>query len=187
MLPKNLLRKLITISDLRTQVAAYLYGVTPPDAPSVFEVRCAVLVPQLGTHTGVTLPTALPDHEALKGLTPLGWAHTQPNELPQLSPVDVTMHAKTVDASGGAWDPATAGERGGEGWMGMCVCRKFHCLDLLRCVCFAECEECPASLIPCSLPHYYLLPSRSDCYRELHARLGVPGGLQGHPRGHGVS
>ena len=141
MLPKNLLRKLITISDLRTQVAAYLYGVTPPDAPSVFEVRCAVLVPQLGTHTGVTLPTALPDHEALKGLTPLGWAHTQPNELPQLSPVDVTMHAKTVDASGGAWDPATAGERGGEGWMGMCVCRKFHCLDLLRCVCFAECES----------------------------------------------
>ena len=112
-LPKNLLRKLITIADLRTQIAVYLYGVAPPDAPSVFEVRAAVLVPQLGTHTGVTLPAALPDHEALKGMVPLGWAHTQPNELPQLSPVDVTMHARTVEASNGAWNPDTAGERRG--------------------------------------------------------------------------
>ena len=34
-----MLRKLITIADLRTQIAVYLYGVAPPDAPSVFEVR----------------------------------------------------------------------------------------------------------------------------------------------------
>merc|ERR1719387_739810 len=30
-LPKNVLKKFITIADLRTQISAYLYGVSPPD------------------------------------------------------------------------------------------------------------------------------------------------------------
>jgi hypothetical protein len=34
-LPKNLLKKLITIADLRTQIAGYMYGRSPPDNPSV--------------------------------------------------------------------------------------------------------------------------------------------------------
>lgn len=33
--PKNILSKFITISDLRTQVAGYLYGVSPPDNAQV--------------------------------------------------------------------------------------------------------------------------------------------------------
>ena len=56
------------------------------------EIRGAVLVPQWGTHQAVNLPSALPEHEYLKGMEPLGWMHTQPNELPQLSPTDVTAH-----------------------------------------------------------------------------------------------
>lgn len=32
-LPKNLLKKLITIADLRTQIAGYMYGRSPPDNP----------------------------------------------------------------------------------------------------------------------------------------------------------
>merc|ERR1712153_240128 len=95
-LPKNILKKFITIADLRTQIAGYLYGVTPPDNDQVKEVRCIVLVPQLGTHQTVTLPHQMPEHEYLEELEPLGWIHTQPNELPQLSPYDVTMHAKTM-------------------------------------------------------------------------------------------
>ena len=55
-----------------------------------------VLVPQWGTHQTVHLPTALPGHEYLKEMEPLGWIHTQPNELPQLAPQDVTMHAKIM-------------------------------------------------------------------------------------------
>ena len=39
----------------------------------------------------------------LQGLEPLGWIHTQPNELPQLSPLDVTMHARTM-AENPSWD-----------------------------------------------------------------------------------
>lgn len=37
-LPKNVLKKFITIADLRTQIAGFLYGITPPDSPMVKEV-----------------------------------------------------------------------------------------------------------------------------------------------------
>ena len=36
-LPKNVLKKFIIISDLRAQIAGYLYGVSPPDNPQVVE------------------------------------------------------------------------------------------------------------------------------------------------------
>jgi pre-mRNA-processing factor 8 len=42
-MPKNILKRFITISDLRTQIAGYMYGVTPPDAPQVKEIRAIVL------------------------------------------------------------------------------------------------------------------------------------------------
>jgi len=102
-LPKNALKKLVCIADLRTQVAAYMYGVSPPDNPQVKEIRGLVLVPQWGTHQQVHLPSALPDHEYLKGMEPLGWIHTQPNELPQLAPTDVTTHARVM-ADNKSWD-----------------------------------------------------------------------------------
>ena len=44
------------------------------------------MVPQWGTHQTVHLPNQLPQHAYLKEMEPLGWIHTQPNELPQLSP-----------------------------------------------------------------------------------------------------
>ena len=34
--PKNLLKKFVTISDLRTQVSGFLYGVSPPENPQVY-------------------------------------------------------------------------------------------------------------------------------------------------------
>ncbi|KAI5634602.1 PRP8 domain IV core domain-containing protein [Phthorimaea operculella] len=102
-LPKNLLKKFVTISDLRAQIACYLYGTSPPDNPMVREVHCAVLPPQWGTHQQVHLPKQLPKHPALQHLQPLGWMHTQPNELPQLSPQDITTHAKIM-AENQTWD-----------------------------------------------------------------------------------
>jgi len=110
-LPKNLLRKFITCADLRTQVGGYLYGVTPSDAPLVREVRAIVLVPQVGSHSGVTFPRQAPSHPAIVGLEPLGWVHTQPAELPHLSPSDALAHVKLLDGPGGGaggWDPALA-------------------------------------------------------------------------------
>ena len=38
-LPKNILRAFITASDLRTQIAAFLYGVSPPDNKQVKEIK----------------------------------------------------------------------------------------------------------------------------------------------------
>lgn len=103
-IPKNILSKFITISDLRTQIAGYMYGVSPPDNPQVKEVRCIVLVPQVGNHQHCVLPRNLPEHECLEDLEPLGWLHTQPNESPQLSPQDVLTHTKIMDNSSQTWD-----------------------------------------------------------------------------------
>jgi pre-mRNA-processing factor 8 len=84
-LPKNLLRKFITISDLRTQIAAYMFGVSPPDHPLIKEIRCIVLVPQVGSHQNVTLSNQPPVADSIKHLEPLGWIHTQPTGNPSFS------------------------------------------------------------------------------------------------------
>jgi len=102
-LPKNILKKFVMISDLRTQISGYLYGVSPADNPQVKEIRCIVLPPQWGTHQTVHLPNNLPSHEYLTELEPLGWIHTQPNELPQLSPQDICTHAHVM-AEHSTWD-----------------------------------------------------------------------------------
>lgn len=67
------------------------------------EIRCIVMPPQWGTHQTVHLPNQLPQHQYLKEVEPLGWIHTQPNELPQLSPQDITTHAKIM-AENSSWD-----------------------------------------------------------------------------------
>ncbi|KAM5578739.1 pre-mRNA-processing-splicing factor 8A [Rosa sericea] len=102
-MPKNILKKFICVADLRTQISGYLYGVSPPDNPQVKEIRCIAMPPQWGTHQQVNLPTALPEHDFLNDLEPLGWMHTQPNELPQLSPQDLTSHAKILESTK-QWD-----------------------------------------------------------------------------------
>merc|ERR1711871_1507027 len=106
-LPKNILSKFICISDLRTQIAGYLYGVSPPDNDQVKEIRCIVLPPQIGTHQGVTLPSQLPAHDYLEDLEPLGWLHTQPNELPQPAPQDVIAHSRIL-GDNKEWDSEKA-------------------------------------------------------------------------------
>ncbi|KAJ8774470.1 hypothetical protein K2173_016916 [Erythroxylum novogranatense] len=102
-MPKNILKKFICIADLRTQIAGYLYGISPPDNPQVKEIRGIAMPPQWGTHQQVHLPSALPEHDFLSELEPLGWMHTQPNELPQLSPQDLTAHARILE-NNKQWD-----------------------------------------------------------------------------------
>ena len=75
-LPKNILKRFICISDLRIQVSGYMYGISPPDNPFVKEIRAIVMVPQIGTYQYVTLPNQMPEHTYLKDLEPLGWIHT---------------------------------------------------------------------------------------------------------------
>ena len=51
----------------------------------VKEIRAVVMPPQWGNHQQVHLPSALPEHDYLRDLEPLGWLHTQPNELTQMA------------------------------------------------------------------------------------------------------
>ncbi|KAI0395328.1 pre-mRNA processing splicing factor 8 [Xylariaceae sp. FL0594] len=98
-MPNNILKKFITVADLRVQVAGYLYGVSAPDNDQVKEIRCIVMVPQIGGLRYVQLPQQLPQHEYLGDLEPLGVIHTMAgNELPYMSAADVTDHARLLDA-----------------------------------------------------------------------------------------
>ena len=55
-MPKNILKRFVCVSDLRTQVSGLLYGRSDPDGnnPDVKEIVCCVMVPQTGTHQSVT-------------------------------------------------------------------------------------------------------------------------------------
>ncbi|KAK7402627.1 pre-mRNA-splicing factor 8 [Neonectria punicea] len=98
-MPNNILKRFITIADLRVQVAGYLYGSSAPDNDQVKEIKCIVMVPQIGGLRNVQLQQQLPQSEFLEGIEPLGVIHTMSgNELPYMSAMDVTEHSKLLDA-----------------------------------------------------------------------------------------
>jgi len=97
-LPNNVLRKFVAASDLRTQIAGFLYGTSPEGSSTIKDVQYIAMPPQTGTHQNVSLPESLPKPDPLtEGLELLGWIHTQPSEQPFLSPFDVVTHTKLVD------------------------------------------------------------------------------------------
>ncbi|KAH0556694.1 Pre-mRNA-processing-splicing factor 8, partial [Trichoglossum hirsutum] len=109
-MPKNILKRFITIADLRAQVAGYLYGSSPPDNDQVKEIRCIVMVPQVGNTRDIQLPQQLPQHEYLSkdsGLESLGIIHTiSGNEPPYMTAMDVTQHSRLMNAHK-EWDKKT--------------------------------------------------------------------------------
>ena len=106
-MPKNILKRFITISDLRVQVAGYLYGSSPPDNDQVKEIRTIVMIPQVGNTRDVQLPHQLPQHPNLASLEPLGIIHTVAgNEPPYMTASDVTHHARLM-AAHPSWDRKT--------------------------------------------------------------------------------
>lgn len=106
-MPKNVLKRFITIADLRVQVAGYLYGSSPPDNDQIKEVRTMVMIPQVGNTRDVQLPHQLPEHEYLSSMEPLGIIHTvSGNEPPYMTAMDVTQHARLMNAHP-SWDKKT--------------------------------------------------------------------------------
>ena len=106
-MPKNILKRFITIADLRVEVAGYLYGSSPQDNENVKEIRCIVMIPQVGNTRDVQLPQRLPEHEYLDALEPLGVIHTVSGNEPSFLPaVDVTQHAGLM-ARHDSWDKKT--------------------------------------------------------------------------------
>lgn len=98
-MPNNIIKRFITIADLRVQIAGYLYGSSPADNDQVKEIKCIVMIPQIGGLRNVQLPQQLPQSEFLEGMEPLGVIHTiSGNERPYMTPADVTEHARLLDA-----------------------------------------------------------------------------------------
>ena len=106
-MPKNVLKRFITIVDLRVQVAGYLYGSSPPDNDQVKEIRTIVMIPQVGNIRDIQLPHQLPQHDYLKNMEPLGIIHTMAGNEPQhMTAMDVTQHARLMNAHS-SWDKKT--------------------------------------------------------------------------------
>ncbi|KAF1825263.1 pre-mRNA-processing-splicing factor 8 [Dissoconium aciculare CBS 342.82] len=106
-MPKNILKRFIAIADLRVQVAGYLYGSSPPDNKQVKEIKCIVMIPQIGSSRDIQLPRNLPENDLLKGLEPLGLVHTSAgNEVTYMTAQDVTQHANLM-AAHSSWDNKT--------------------------------------------------------------------------------
>ncbi|RMZ73013.1 pre-mrna-processing-splicing factor 8 [Pyrenophora seminiperda CCB06] len=106
-MPKNVLKRFITIADLRVQVAGYLYGKSPPDNDQVKEISTIVMIPQVGNTRDVQLPKELPRHVYLDNLEPLGIIHTvSGNEPPYMQASDVTQHARLMNRHA-SWDKKT--------------------------------------------------------------------------------
>ncbi|CUM64486.1 uncharacterized protein PRCAT00002091001 [Priceomyces carsonii] len=90
-MPKNILKKLIQISDTKVQVGGFIYGKSPEGTTEVKEIQHLALVPQLGSIHTVQFPNQLPDKDGvLEGLELLGWIHTQSQDNNYLSAVDVS-------------------------------------------------------------------------------------------------
>ena len=102
-LPKNLIKKRLTLIDVRVQVACLLYGAPPANHhnnnnmnnihSNIREVRVIVIPAQLGSFDTVVLPDDLPEHDLLKGLIPLGWIRTQPEPIDYVPLVDLQQTA----------------------------------------------------------------------------------------------
>ncbi|THX98446.1 pre-mRNA-processing-splicing factor 8 [Aureobasidium pullulans] len=106
-MPKNILKRFITIADLRVQVAGYLYGSSPPDNKQIKEVKAIVMVPQVGNTRDIQLPRNLPENDYLNSLEPLGWIHTSAgNETSYMTAQDVTQHARLMNQHD-TWDKKT--------------------------------------------------------------------------------
>lgn len=106
-MPKNVLKRFITIADLRVQVAGFLYGSSPPDNDQVKEIRTIVMVPQVGNTRDIQLPHQLPQHFSLSKMEPLGWIHTVAgNETSYMTSQDVTAHSRLMSAHA-SWDKKT--------------------------------------------------------------------------------
>ncbi|KAI9786008.1 MAG: pre-mRNA-splicing factor 8 [Peltula sp. TS41687] len=106
-MPKNLLKRFITIADLRVQVAGYLYGSSPPDNDQVKEIKCVVMIPQVGNTRDIQLPHQLPQHDYLNQMEPLGIIHTVSGSEPSyMTAMDVTQHSRLM-AAHPSWDKKT--------------------------------------------------------------------------------
>lgn len=106
-MPKNLLKKFVQISDVRTQIGGFIYGSSPDDNSEIKEIKAIALVPQLGNSHSIQFPSKLPSHkdcDVLQNLELLGWVHSQSHDLNMISPVDVTTMSTFYKNNEAVWN-----------------------------------------------------------------------------------
>lgn len=95
-LAKNIMKTFVCSADLRTPVAAFLYGQVPPDNSRVVEVKSLVVVPQRASQRTVELINELPTHPLLSDQKLVGVMLTQSQETHTLAPTDAILYAKLM-------------------------------------------------------------------------------------------
>ncbi|SCZ95974.1 BZ3500_MvSof-1268-A1-R1_Chr8-1g09920 [Microbotryum saponariae] len=95
-LAKNIMKSFVCAADLRTPVAAYLYGIVAPDNTRVVEVKAVVIVPQRASQRSVELAADLPSHPLLADMKIVGIISTQAQETQSLTPSDACLYAKLM-------------------------------------------------------------------------------------------
>ncbi|WAQ81207.1 hypothetical protein PtA15_1A547 [Puccinia triticina] len=95
-LAKNIMKSFVCAADLRTPIAAILYGQAAPDNNRVIEVRAVAVIPQRASQRSIELPNALPKHPLLDDMKIVGVIHTQAQESQTLSPNDAILFSKLM-------------------------------------------------------------------------------------------
>ncbi|KAK6589199.1 JAB PAD domain [Cryptosporidium xiaoi] len=101
-LPKNLLKIFIEISDLRTQIGALMFGKRLKDDSQIklnanlenqkiilVEVRCIAIMPQFGNNVSINMPNILPIHSTISELEFIGLIRTSVQEDFLMSSTDL--------------------------------------------------------------------------------------------------
>ncbi|CEP62605.1 U4/U6-U5 snRNP complex subunit PRP8 LALA0_S05e09362g [Lachancea lanzarotensis] len=92
-LPKNLLKKFVEISDSKAQVGGFIFGSAAGDHKKVKEIKTIVMVPQLGNSHTIQLSQLSEDSLYLQNLELLGWVHSNSEELKYMTAPEVSVHS----------------------------------------------------------------------------------------------
>lgn len=95
-LAKNILKSFVVSADLRTPIAAYLYGQTAPDNSRVVEIRAIAIVPQRASQKSIELPTTTPKHPLLDDMKMVGIIHTEMQDAQTLPPSEAQLFGKLM-------------------------------------------------------------------------------------------
>lgn len=93
-LPKNILEKLVSVSDVKLQIAAYLYGNSPKEYPNIKEIKTVALVPQIGSSKDVKFasPPDRAHQNELKDKELLGWICIHHEDFKFMTPKQLKNH-----------------------------------------------------------------------------------------------
>ncbi|OHT05186.1 Pre-mRNA-processing-splicing factor 8 [Tritrichomonas foetus] len=96
-MPLNIMKKFVRISDPYVQVCAILFGQIASDDDKIVEVHCFIIPPQTGNYDLVEFPKKLPTHPLLGGLQPVGWIHTCATDDTLMAPSDAITSSGITD------------------------------------------------------------------------------------------